>query len=392
VELIVGALVVFGFLAILGRMLPRDAAGRVRLPRIVDDSIGMWALRRITGRPLWERPWDDEPATLDRPSHDGAAAAAFTAAEPDEITAAPVGPARVAPLRYVVSRSQAHPLATPPPVKPIFLPPPGLHHQARRRGLVGLVPRLAAFAGIAAALVVGVALLGSVASMLGDQRDGDVLGVTGRPEVSAPIVAALASGSVEPSAPSGASAEPSLAEPTVTPAVSDPASVAPSDPATSLPTTPTPSTTPIPSATPTATPRPTATADPTATPAPTPTPAITPSPPTPTPSAAPTPTPTPDPTPAPTPAPTPTPTPTPAPPIAAFSCSLTVLVVTCDASASDGAGLGYVFVFADGELVDNGTDPTVTHAYLDAGAATGTVSLTVTDSLGRTSSETTTPT
>lgn len=58
VELIVGALVVLGFLAILIRLFPRDADGRALLPRIVDDSIGMWALRRLTGRRLWERPWD----------------------------------------------------------------------------------------------------------------------------------------------------------------------------------------------------------------------------------------------------------------------------------------------------------------------------------------------
>lgn len=52
VEWIVGALVVLGFIAIVVRFVPRDEAGRALLPRLVDDSIGMWALRRITRRPL----------------------------------------------------------------------------------------------------------------------------------------------------------------------------------------------------------------------------------------------------------------------------------------------------------------------------------------------------
>jgi hypothetical protein len=373
VELLVGALVVLGFLAILARMLPRDAAGRAVLPRIVDDSIGMWALRRLTGRPLWERPWDDDP-TADP-------VAPSVTADLHGTADRPTGPTRVEPIRYVVSRSQAHPVATPPPVKPIFTPRPGRRLHARRRGLVGPMPRLGVVAGLAASLLIGVALLTSILAPPGPQGEGDVLGITGTPGASGPNVAILPSGTAEPSV---ASADPSIDAPSATPATpatTVPVTAVPSDPIASLgatptPATPTPTLTPTPAATPTPTP--------TLTPTPTPSPAITPAPPTPTPSAAPTPTPTP--------APTPTPTPPPAPPIAAFSCSLAVLVVSCDASASDGTGLSYVFVFADGESVDNGTDPTVTHAYLDAGAATGTVSLTVTDSLGRTSTETTTPT
>src|SRR5206468_2943182 len=50
VEWIVGALVVLGFIAIFVRFGPRDEAGGAQLPRIVDDSIGMWALRRLRGR------------------------------------------------------------------------------------------------------------------------------------------------------------------------------------------------------------------------------------------------------------------------------------------------------------------------------------------------------
>ena len=51
-EWIVGALAVLGFIAIALRFVPRDDAGRAQLPRIIDDSIAMWALRRLTGRPF----------------------------------------------------------------------------------------------------------------------------------------------------------------------------------------------------------------------------------------------------------------------------------------------------------------------------------------------------
>ncbi|MEO5964258.1 MAG: PKD domain-containing protein, partial [Candidatus Limnocylindrales bacterium] len=76
--------------------------------------------------------------------------------------------------------------------------------------------------------------------------------------------------------------------------------------------------------------------------------------------------------------------------IASFTCSLTDLVADCNASASDGTGLSYRFVFADGTDIDSGV-PTASHTYVDAGAATGTVSLTVTDLLGRTNKDTWTP-
>ena len=59
-EILVGVLVVLGVLAILARFVTRDASGGIRLPRVVDDSIGMWTLRRITGRRLGERVGDED--------------------------------------------------------------------------------------------------------------------------------------------------------------------------------------------------------------------------------------------------------------------------------------------------------------------------------------------
>ncbi|HEU4572261.1 MAG TPA: hypothetical protein VFR93_06200 [Candidatus Limnocylindrales bacterium] len=65
-ELLVGALVVLAFVAILIRFAFRDASGQFRLPRIVDQSVGMWILRRMLGRPT--DPDMDPFARFRRPS------------------------------------------------------------------------------------------------------------------------------------------------------------------------------------------------------------------------------------------------------------------------------------------------------------------------------------
>ena len=54
-ELIAVAVVAFGFGAIAVRFIPRDERGSPRLPRIVDESVGMWAIRRALGRPTEPR-------------------------------------------------------------------------------------------------------------------------------------------------------------------------------------------------------------------------------------------------------------------------------------------------------------------------------------------------
>lgn len=61
-ELITVALVALGYVAIFARFSPRDERGRIRLPRVVDDSIGMYALRQVTGRSLGPDPLEDAPA------------------------------------------------------------------------------------------------------------------------------------------------------------------------------------------------------------------------------------------------------------------------------------------------------------------------------------------
>ncbi|MEA2518259.1 MAG: hypothetical protein QOF49_339 [Chloroflexota bacterium] len=297
-ELLVGALAILGFAAIIGRMLPRDAGGGVQLPRVVDDSVGMWALRRLTGRPLGERPWIDDHAA------DGVAPT--LPAGPDRPTDRPAGPRRIEPIRYVVSRSHAHPVAARQPVAPTGRPQAGRRDQARRRGRVGLAPSLAVVAGVAmAAVLAGVLFVGNL-SGLADRSDGEVLAATGRPHVGGSMLEIAPTQTVEPSTEP---ADRSVAPPSDGPTGSGDGSTAPSG----LKPTPTPP----PTVRPTATPVPTATAPPTATPtapataAPTPTPpaTVTPSvpPPTPTPSA-------PPPTAPPSAGPPPSPEPTPSPP------------------------------------------------------------------------------
>jgi hypothetical protein len=51
IELLVLAFAAAGFAAIILRFAPRDVAGKRRLPQAVDDSVGMFTIRRLLGRP-----------------------------------------------------------------------------------------------------------------------------------------------------------------------------------------------------------------------------------------------------------------------------------------------------------------------------------------------------
>jgi hypothetical protein len=50
-DLLALAFVVAGFIAVAFRFAPLDASGARRLPRAVDDSVGMYTIRRLLGRP-----------------------------------------------------------------------------------------------------------------------------------------------------------------------------------------------------------------------------------------------------------------------------------------------------------------------------------------------------
>ncbi|HEY8438289.1 MAG TPA: hypothetical protein VIK65_06715, partial [Candidatus Limnocylindrales bacterium] len=152
-EFIVAALVVVGLVAIAIRFVPRTDAGHVLLPRVVDESVGMWALRRVTGRALWARPDGStaEPGADTSEPENGAATSPIPAA---------AGPTMITPTRYVPSR---RPLPQPQshPVRDLA------NRQAARRRLreraaarARLERRIAAFGALAAALIVSGVVLG----------------------------------------------------------------------------------------------------------------------------------------------------------------------------------------------------------------------------------------
>jgi hypothetical protein len=346
VELIVGVFVVLGFLAVVTRFITRDASGEIRLPRIVDDSIGMWALRRATGRRLWERPWDGEIPD-DLPSDSNASDATRTAlgaiaaanvANPSlgTIRAAPIASRRVVstigvsptPVHDLRRRQLAHARRTgrPTAIVPVLVRGGRRRDQARRKGVLGWAPRFAAMGSVAAVLAIAIVALSVVVLPRGPQ--GEVLDSTGRPGLTPPSsqIAVVANSSA-------------------------------SSPSVKLPT---------PTKKPTATPRPTAR-------------------PTLRPTVAPTPVPTPRPTPKPTPKPTPT---LPPPPVASITCSVpSGSTTTCDGSGSARA-VTYSFDFGDGTPVASGPASSRDHTYASSGVYTAT--LTVTDSHGRTDSDSTT--
>jgi hypothetical protein len=367
VELLVGALVVLGLLAVLLRFSTIASSG-LRLPRVVDESIGMWALRRITGRRLGEGSSadDDHGADhrLDRhaaeptraslgglaPRREPADAPGGSVATTSLASAGLTSASMTAPTRFVASRSPgpSHALRPPAVTTPIAPPPAGhpapAHRirQASRKGIFGL-SRVAAFVVIVAIVTVPAVVLGQ--SLVPRDSRGGVLAATG-----VPATPGLASQVAVAPSPSDRTSEPATAAPTPSPTVEPTA-------------TPTAEPTPKPTARPT--PRPTT--RPTARPTPTPTP-----------------TPTPAPTPKPTPKPTPTPTPPP-PPIAALNCPngtlLPLQVFQCSGAGSARAVL-YTFDFGDGSAMVTGPSASQSHSYVLPGDYT--VKLTVTDSSGRT--------
>jgi hypothetical protein len=240
---------------------------------VVDRSIGMYLLRRLTGRPTTAT---DDLAATPPPVTD------------EQVDGSDLQPTWL-PGRASISTygalEEREPAASPVPTAPANPSPPEPprpSHGSRRR---------------AAAMLAGIGVLAGVALVLGPALD----------QVASPLHVTRADESSEP----GPTEE--VAGDTATPAMSadaeggPTATSSPGQPSTASPATATPHPAKA-TATPTA--RPPATATPRATGAITPAPS---SQPTPTPTAVPTPEPTPTPTPEPTPTPTPQPTPAPTP-------------------------------------------------------------------------------
>jgi hypothetical protein len=371
VELLVGALVVLGFVAILTRFIARDASGEVRLPRVVDDSIGMWVLRRATGRSFGQRPADDEvdeidairPAVGDPHSWDAtrAALAAIAAANAADGAIEPTYPAP-APSAYAGSAPAQSPGPRPAPAFVLTPRRPAMTQPVRSSTMLSPTPvldlrrrlaaqqagqqarprkrrrwrrRLVAFGSLAAVLALAV---GALAFAL---------------QPGGPISRALNTIGQPTPTPTSASPSPLIAvEASLAPASEEPAPAsaqASIEPATTLPAD-----TPLPTSKATARPtaRPTAQSTPVATPVPTPRPTA---------------------------KPTPKPTATlPPAPVAKFSFVQIGNDVTFT-NRSTGTGLSLLWDFGDGGQTSN--EPNPIHHYADG---TYDVKLTVTDQYGRT--------
>jgi hypothetical protein len=283
-ELVVMGFVVAAFAAIGLRFAPRDAVGARRLPRVVDESVGMYMVRQALRRP-----------TASAADREAARAEADAKAEQDAIAyriGVPGAPPPTVPTRFVVSKAppQAHPI---PPVVPVATRPvASARPMARKSGALPLQRRIA---GVLTVLVVVLAAFAAQSLPRGPQ--GGVLSATGTPGGSEEA-SGDPGGSEASSDPGGGSSQD--AGSSDAPIV--PASLGASAGAASSPPPPGVAThaaaPPAPTATPRRTPRSTPRPTPRPTPAPTP---------------ASTPTSTPAPTPRPTHPPRPTPTPTPEP-------------------------------------------------------------------------------
>jgi hypothetical protein len=176
-EIVVPAFVVIAFVAIVWRFLPRSMDGSIRLPTVIDESIGMWLIRRALRRQIGPPEPADEIAI----------------AEPgaDEIAyriGVPGAPPPTLPTRFVVSQapSKAEPSSPLVPMAPGA--PLG---QVARDGSAGRRPArrpsgaLAAqrrWAGAVALAVVAIAL--TTLALGARQLNGEVLSITATPGVS----------------------------------------------------------------------------------------------------------------------------------------------------------------------------------------------------------------
>lgn len=230
-ELIVLAFVALGLAAVLLRFLPRDQGGSLRLPGVIDRSVGMWALRRALGRPTETASTDAWPegSGLPEPTAEeiawriGASGAPTPTAPTRHIVAAASPPAASAmPAVASAPPSQADPKPGRRPGTPL---PPGelvaiataileggrveARPTAPPRNALSVQRRAVAFV----ALVFIVTSIAAISYSARDLDDG-VLSATGTPDRSGPD-ATLEPSDGRTAEPPGAQANPS---PSPTPA------------------------------------------------------------------------------------------------------------------------------------------------------------------------------
>jgi hypothetical protein len=206
-ELIALAFAVLGFAAIALRFLPRDDRGVRRLPRVVHESIGMWALRRLLGRPTDTTV--HAPSDLPEPSAEeiawrigvaGAppplptrAAAAAERPGSNEKGASAVRPAAIEP--------PAPRPATPLPPAELVAAATAILERRTRPARPAAAPRSALGVQRRVAVLVALAFAAASIAALGlssRDLDGAVLSVTGSPQPAHATVVPSAHASVTP--------------------------------------------------------------------------------------------------------------------------------------------------------------------------------------------------
>lgn len=281
-QALIVAFVVVAFAAIVWRFLPRAADGAVRLPTVIDESVGMWFVRSALGRAT--DPPDPDDLAIPEPAE-------------DEIAyriGVPGVPPPTLPTRAVVSQapSKAEPVLSPsrqavvPPIGPVARDGSvGRRRTARPSGALAVQRR---WAGAVALAAVAIAVM--TLALRSRELGGEVLSATGTPAGSVGQGFVSGGGDVPTDTPANstdpgpssdllpseaASVQPA---PTVGPAVT---TRVPTVTAPAAVVTPNPTRTPRPTArpTPVATlgPGPTTSTAPSPTPAPTPTPSTDPS-------------------------------------------------------------------------------------------------------------------
>jgi hypothetical protein len=266
--------VVIAFVAIVWRFLPRAADGSIRLPTVIDESVGMWFVRSALGRET--DPADTDDLLLPEPAE-------------DEIAyriGVPGAPPPTLPTRVVVSQASsnadsvlsAQPQGAIAPTGRAADGPVGRRRTARPSGALAAQRRWAGAVALVAVIIAVTTL-----ALRSRQLDGEVLSATGTPAGSVGQGFVTGEGDAPtdtPAAPtdSGSPSEPLPSEATSgAPAVTvGPAATTRVPTAPAAKVTPNPTHTPRPTARPTPVPTlrpgPSPSTAPSATPAPTPAP------------------------------------------------------------------------------------------------------------------------
>ena len=186
-ETIVVAFVAFAFAAIAWRFLPRSAEGSGRFRRVIDESVGMWLLRRVLGRSTDPSGLTDDIA-IPEPDVDEIAYRIGVADAPPPTL----------PTRLVVSKTpstnESGSSAPGGAIRPATV---GIHGGSpRQRRSARPSGALAAQRRSAGAVALAVVAIAVTTLALGARRfDGEVLSATGTPAgfVAAPSPSAEAS-------------------------------------------------------------------------------------------------------------------------------------------------------------------------------------------------------